>query len=650
MRTISLICLVGCILQPFSYIGAYEEVDVYKLSLEEMLDVDVISTSRREEKQHLAPGVLTVVSAQEIAQYGARHLRDVLDRLVGVQVLGSHQDFHSKTSLRAANSSHHEGAVLILLNGRPLRQPTDGGLNSDLYVGFPLNSIDRIEVIRGPGSVIYGTNAMAGVANIITKDAGHAVNETTVDIGAGSFGTTQVEINSLSGGDDYSLNLALHHISSDGDPVGGVTDEDGNVDTYETGIGSDNLFVNGRYKNFTVNGLVMVNNQDSASSAFQLPSNPIDLERYFMDMGYLYEISTDVDISFNFAYSKDTAQWQINEALGDNDSEGRQQMYESIVRAAIGEHANLLLGASHVRNKSGFDRGLPKAVKNSNTSAYAQFDYMITGAQKLIAGVQWNNPDKTAPDLSPRVGFIQGFGEQWWLKLLYSEAYRSPTLVETEIDAPQLKGVPSLKPETIATYDAQLMYKTATRYLALALYHSKLENLIVRVPGTPTTHDNEGFVKFRGVELEGKAELSRSFGITGNISYQENKTNDGVKNGTFAPQFMAKLGASYDGNKGLTAAVFNSYIGESTDLSKTNVAPAINPAAKAYNLLTANVSIDTGKMWSLGKPKKSYISLYLDNILDEDIFAPDLNFANKNNTIPHHWGVGGYLTYSYRLQ
>ena len=161
------------------------------LSLEELMSVQVTSTSRRAEDQNLAAGIITVISSQEMQQYGARHLRDVLDRVVGTQLLGSHQDYHSKTSMRGFNSSHHEGHVLLLLNGRPVRQATDGGLNSDFYLGFPINIIDHLEIVRGPGSVVYGSNAVTGVINIIMKEADTVINETQDGMGPGRDGLGQ---------------------------------------------------------------------------------------------------------------------------------------------------------------------------------------------------------------------------------------------------------------------------------------------------------------------------------------------------------------------------------------------------------------------------------------------------------------------------
>ncbi len=645
-KTLIVSCLSLCCLNTAT---AYEKVDTYQLSLEELMDIKVVSASRKAENQHLAPGAITIVTANEIQRYGARHLRDVIDRLVGTQVLGSHQDFHSKTSMRALNSSHHEDTVLILLNGRPLRQATDGGLNSDLYIGFPLKSIERIEVVRGPGSAIYGTNAMSGIVNIVTIDGKDRIDKVEADFSVGGHGYNQAQVSGLIGKDDFSFNIEVNTLMADGDPVDGIIDSDLETGTYETGVRSHNLFINARNKNFTITAMGMENHQDSASSAFQLPSNPIDLERFYFDVGYTHDFSDTWDLSFNYTLSEDTAQWQINEAAGDNFSDGRSEAYEIILRGNIDKDLNLLFGATHVKNVSSFDRGLPHNSRNSSVSAYTQIDYMTSDTQKLIAGLQWNDPDRTSSDTSPRLGFIQGFSDNWWLKLMYSEAYRSPNLVETDLDAPQLKGVPTLLPEHIETYDAQLIYQTERQYYAVALYHSRLENLIVRVPGTPTTHDNEGHVKFKGIEFEGRIELSESFDVIVNASHQSNITDEGIKNGTFAPQTMVKFGFNYSNLNGITAGVFHSYIGETEDLSETNIAPKLNPEADGYNLLTANIIIDTGKVWGLGKPDHSKLSLYLDNILDEEVYAADLNFANANNTIPAHWGFGAYITYSHRL-
>lgn len=625
------------------------------LSLEELMDVKVTSTSRRAEDQNLAAGVVTIVSSQEIKQYGARHLRDVVDRIIGTQVLGSHQDYHSKTSMRGFNSSHHEGHVLLLLNGRPVRQATDGGLNSDFYLGFPLNIIERIEVVRGPGSVIYGTNAVTGVLNIITKTSTTAINETQIDIGGGSYGRAQLQASTLVGDEDYSLNLGANLISANGDTFKGTEDRFGTIGDYEWGQNSKNIVATGSYKNLSINAMAMDNVLSGSNSNFELPSKTIDLNRYFLDVGYLHQINDDWDASLNYTVQQDSAVWQILEALGNNKSHARSSMYEVIVRGKVGSDLNLLFGGSYnaVQSQFDFEFGgnptLPRTTKNYK-SLYTQADYMLSEKQKVIAGVQWNKATDVSSNYSPRLGFIQGFGENTWLKFLYSQAFRSPTFTETSLDAPALIGNPNLKPEEVETYDIQLINQTNKSYFGLTLYHSILKNVIARkgLPA-PDEQENRGFIKFQGVELEGKYEFNDDFSMLANASYQENITDDGIEQSTFAPEVMVKLGGSYSGFKGITISAFNSYIGESTDLVATQGADDRNPKADAYNMLTANLIADTGILWGLGTPGNSLISIYVDNILDEKVYAPDLNYAGTNNTIPHHWGLGAYATYTYKF-
>ncbi|HEX5329619.1 TonB-dependent receptor plug domain-containing protein [Sulfuricurvum sp.] len=645
MKNVFLIAALSCTL-----LQADEASDLAPLSLEDLLNIQVTSTSRRDESQHLAPGVVTVVSSQEIQQYGARHLRDVIDRLVGMQVLGSHQRPHNKTSIRAMNGAHQEGWEVILLNGRPIHEGTDGGFNFDIYLGFPLDMIDHIEVIRGPGSVIYGTNAMSGVINIVTKDAQKSINETRVDLSAGSFDRTQVELSTLIGGNDYSLNIALNAIRADGDSVGGIFDKSNALGTYGTAENSDNLVINAKYKGFTLNAMVMNNNEDSGGSTFDLPSSAMNKKRNFLDVGYLYDLTSGWDVSINYTVNLGEFDWQISGSGARNHYKDRYDMTEVIVRGNVATDLNLLFGANSSNYETEFrNTGTFPYSEMNNKSAYTQLDYMLSPKQKLILGAQLNKPEDSQSDLSKRAGFIQGFGDNWWLKLLYSEAYRSPNLQEAKINAPTLLGNPLLNPEKVATYDAQLIYQTSKQYYAIALYDTMLENLIVRIPYSPgrSTFTNRGYVRFQGIEAEGRVELNDNFSVLGNFSYQINKTDSGAEDTTFAPNTMVKLGGSYHGIYGMNIAVFDSYIGKSHDLTVSGV--SLNPSADPYHLLTANISVDTAKMWNFGQIGRSSLSLYLDNLLNEDIYAANLNYTNGTNTIPAHWGRSANLTYTYRF-
>ena len=631
-----------------SLLNAKESSDLSSLSLEELFNIKVSVTSKRDEKQHLAPGVISVISSQEIHQYGARNLRDVIDRIVGVQVVGSHQRPHNKASIRGMNGAHQEGWEVVLINGRPIHDGTDGGFNFDIYQGFPLEMIDHIEIIRGPGSVIYGTNAMAGAINIITKNTKKSINVSHIDISKGSFNRNQVQLTTLLGDADYSLNIGLNTIRTDGDSVDGVVDAYDVAGVYDTGKKSDNLVFNGQYKDFTINGILMNNDSDSFGSRFHVPSSTMQKKRQYIDIGYMYDITSGWDVSLNYTVNLGEFDWEISNSGAKNHYDDRYDMLEMIIRGNVADDFNVLIGINSSNYKSKFKSGLLDSSIN-NKSAYLQIDYMLSSVQKIIGGVQLNKPEDTKSDLSSRFGYVHAFGENMWLKLLYSEAYRSPNLQEAKIDAATLKGNPLLDPEKVATYDAQLIYQKSKYYFALSVYDTMLKNVIIRVAGSPTTFMNEGHIHYQGVELEGRAYFGNDISMMGNFSYQTNKTNNTVEDSTFAPNVMAKIGLTYEGIYGMNMSAFNSYIGESTDLTVTNNAALRNPKADAYNLLTMNVSIDTGKMFNIGKEGHSLLSLYLDNLLDESIYTPDLDYLKGSNTIPSHWGRSANLTYTYKF-
>ena len=129
----------------------------------------VVTASRREQSTLEAPNATTVITAEEIRLSGATTLPDLLRRVPGAEVMalgvGSHNSSFRGFNQRIANK------VLVLLDGRTEYQDF---LGLTLWQGIPvgLDEIERIEVIRGPGSALYGANAMLGVVNIITRSPG----------------------------------------------------------------------------------------------------------------------------------------------------------------------------------------------------------------------------------------------------------------------------------------------------------------------------------------------------------------------------------------------------------------------------------------------------------------------------------------------
>lgn len=132
------------------------------------------------------------VTKRDIQRYGALNLPDILNRIPSLQYYSSHLFPNGPFSIRDQSNQHYPNRILFLLNGRPLRSSWSAGLRSPLLLEFPISAIEKMEVIRGPGSVLYGSSAFSGVINIVTQkpniDGGSEVSTSL-----GSFGRRDFE-------------------------------------------------------------------------------------------------------------------------------------------------------------------------------------------------------------------------------------------------------------------------------------------------------------------------------------------------------------------------------------------------------------------------------------------------------------------------
>lgn len=161
-----------------------------------------------------APSVASVISAEQIEAMGATHLDEVLERIPGLHVMRSDLSrLDPVYSVRGIQTGFNP-QMLVLLNGTEIKQLVTGGLA--LTFRMPVNNISRIEVIRGPGSAVYGADAYSGVINIITKSAAQN-QEGSFGTSAGSFGTRNIWAQKGYQRDDFSVSFSFEHLETDGD-------------------------------------------------------------------------------------------------------------------------------------------------------------------------------------------------------------------------------------------------------------------------------------------------------------------------------------------------------------------------------------------------------------------------------------------------
>lgn len=207
-------CLVlaAGLLKPTAQVLAAD--DYYNLSLAELAQVEISIATGNSTPLDRAPATASVVSAAEIEAMGARTLNDVLETLPGVHVsLSTLSRLDSVYSIRGIHTGFNP-QVLLLVNGIPVQYSVQGGRPT--LFRMPAGAIDRVEVIRGPGSAIYGADAYAGVINVITKDVS-AIKSGELGVRAGSFESYDAWFQGATDWRGIGISLNLNYQTSQGD-------------------------------------------------------------------------------------------------------------------------------------------------------------------------------------------------------------------------------------------------------------------------------------------------------------------------------------------------------------------------------------------------------------------------------------------------
>ena len=625
------------------------EMDIGALRTMRVSEIDPIVTavSKKPETVSEAPGIVDVITAKDIEQFGAKNLHEVLQWATSVYMCGTYALRRNCASIRGDRLTHNDNHVLTLINGRPFRDVAQGGVSFSLYTAFPIETIDRVEVMRGPGSVLYGTNGYAGVINVVTKKPdGPSLHVSAL---GGSYGTQQYAMTAARGDAERGAYAGAKYARSTGWPFA-ATDESATFDS--ANYGEDNLGVFAMYRNagFSANVFVADTSQEHQGPVPFWPTDVLGETRVFADVGYLHEFCSHRSIEFHFTYNYSQVTFPFDplpqgfSPFG-TFTDSQSFLLEGTYRTKLTDRMDLLAGAivDIHRGRIGYatDALVWPIPGFSETwyGVYLQAEYHVTDWLTLVGGMQGNIPGEVPGGIVPRAAVIASLGDHWTGKFLYGQAFRSPYQFERSFSAPGvLEGNPNLRPETVQTFEAQLAYHTDTFRFATTWFQSDYFDLIGRdVSVVPITYENGGRMQFQGVEFENQWRISEQLRWLGSVTYQDN-VRDGVHNTTHMPNWMAKMGAAYSTCNGWSVGLFDTFYGTPSSVAVVNPGAAIvNPVPKAYHLMSLNVTLDLDKWRNastrIRSGRSTRIQFLVQNLLDEPIHQPE--FGRRNiNSIP----------------
>jgi outer membrane receptor for ferrienterochelin and colicin len=604
--------------------------DLMDLSLDDLMNVTVTTTSKAEEKISDAPGVISVMSRDELKRFGARTLKDVLMRMPSINLSTTYLSDRSCVSIRGDQINAAANHILLLINGRPVREAEEGGIKSEMFESFPVAVIDRIEVVRGPGSVLYGSNAFSGVINVITKS--DLENEGDISLfggvpgafrGTGYAGYRFDDFSFLVGG-QYKKAKAWNVKFQAADTV------------FRNFTIPDNGF--GSYCELNYRGIRYMTSFDRWRNFYAIqkyiPDVPIpgenaygniDWGKWFNDLGYTKKINNIWEMSANVTY---TQSWLDVHSFPSpkRNSYDLTGEWTNFFRPL--DNLNVVVGILGNRTAGSQNDTMPSITSlndfQNNYSGYIQTDYRFISEVKVIAGLQGNKAVGFDLDINPRLGLIWSPKDIVTVKALYSTAFRAPTIQEQYLDAPTLRGTHTLKPEKVQTFDFGITTQTENAFIGLNNFYSKISNSIYQqqIIPPPNRYANSNIpTTIVGMELEGKYFITKELMLVGSGLFQKNTTGDSAGNMMPVPEASAKGGISYSAN-GFTASVFNIYEG---DIHK-RYNPRFNKARDAFNLLNATIKYEISRLFKITAP---VITLEVDgyNLLNQEIWLPPTGIA-----------------------
>lgn len=547
-----------------------------------------------------APAVASVITASDIREMGARDLDEVLQSIPGLHVSVAPRGYLPLYVMRGIYSENNP-QVLMLVNDIPITNLYVGN-RGELWGGMPVNDIARIEIIRGPGSAIYGADAFAGTINIITKAAAD-IEGTQFGARAGSYNTREGWI--LHGGAwrDVSIALSLQAMKTDGqdqiidsdaqsffDFVAGtaVSNAPGPVNLDRNNIDAR---IDMEYDKWRMR-LGYQGRSGGIGAGLALALDPLgegESERYNADLTYQTALSQHWDFTGTLSYYDTTAETDLvlfppGHVSGGPFPDGviaQPYVYERHTRLNLSaffhgfENHSIRIGAGaihgdmyKIRERKNYflaPNGMPVPlgglidVSNDPGNvfiqpndrrvfyAFIQDQWNISQNWTLTSGVRHDDYSDFGSTTNPRAALVWRTTPDLTTKLLYGRAFRAPAFNELyNINNPIAEGNPELKPETIDTYEIAFNYQYSQRlHAGLNIFRYRMSD-VIRFSTDTFRAENVGEITSNGMEVEATYSPLRQLRLTANFAVQnstDNETNSRVAN---SPQHQAYLRAIWE--------------------------------------------------------------------------------------------------------
>ncbi len=601
---------------PLAAMAFTQAVSAQKDSVQNMLDEVVVTATKSPKKLGETGKVVSVITREQIEKSGGKDFAQLLNEQTGITVNGAVSNPGKDKSLFLDGAS--DKYTLILLDGVPLNEPAGVGGSFDLRL-LSLDNIERVEILKGSQSTLYGSNAVAGVINIISKKATTAKPQFAGLATYGSYNSVKgnANISQKTKILEYDLNYVYYKtdgISEAKDTTGKAGfDKDGftqHAVQAIVGINVTDKFKLSPYYRFS-----QFEGGYDADAFTDAPNNyTASLVNSGLDGGYNYAGGS---VHFNYGY--DFTKRNYAGQYGDFITSGKFHHAEAFVSQSFSKYVQMIAGLSYQTY-----RIKEPDTTNSIISPYASFFFHTNNGWNIEVGGRFNHHNKYGDNFTYSFNPSYLINNSVKIFANITSGFRAPSI--GELFGP-FGGNPNLKPEKSSTQEAGVQASVADKKLSITVtgFNRTINDVIIYGPqysyeNRDKQHDFGGEVELNYAPTK-QLTLKASYTyIDGGITQKLQGKDTIFYNLVRRPKNSIKLFAGYQATKQLFISTSLQAIGKRIDTYYDPI---------TYN--ASQVDLKSYALWNV------YVEYKLLNG-KLNIFMDAKNLTNKKN----YYEVYGY--------
>lgn len=619
------------------------------------LEQQVITATQTAHSELSAPASVSVVTREELEKRPVYNLADAVKYLPGVHLNPSSTYGRQEIKIRGLDSDY----TLLLVNGRRINSRdalTSNYANDFDLSAIPMAAVERIEVIRGPMTSLYGADAMGGVINVILRQP---TNQTEAGIAYSYEQPTE--------GDSGDSHKASGYLSGAlvGDKLLGNLILD---TTDQAAWQSDQLRLEGtdaaeKRQNLSAMGtlswilderqsldLDMSYREDdrkarwnNAGAPQPLTTNVQEMDRWTLGLthnGRWEGFNTRLRYYYEDVELMDDSQLTTSMRRTTGDVNQTNHTVDGQISAFLGSHL-FTLGSEFRRTELTHNQNLGTNTEVDQKAIYLQDEFSL-GDLDITLGGRWDHHETFGSEFSPRAYGVYNLSDNWVLKGGAGKAFKAPSISQSDANYGVLAcrglctvyGNPNLKPETSTSYEFGTQYQDERLEAGVMFFHNDIDDLIITettrlvfnpVLGRPVplrselSYYNLSQARIKGYELQGRYHLSDALSVRANYTFSDSEDRESGDELDYTPKHVGNIGFDWRAMPKLDLNLDYQYTGSQmvyvpalADSQRSEAFHTLGIGARfhATNELTLNAGMN-----NLTNEKRDEVAQSVDHIL-----------------------------------